>query len=78
MNLANQIPNHFVKRFESVEKALFVEFAHGIVGVAHGDGNFFEFQFVNVNFADDFAVIFIAIGSGVDDFGGVAGISPET
>ena len=72
------VPDDAAEGLYAVNEVLFVEFAHGVCGVADLDGDFAVFQFVEVDFADDFAVVFVAVGAGIDEFDGVARVGAET
>ena len=56
----------------AVCKALFVEFPHGVFGVANFDRDLFVGKFVAFYFSDDFAVVFVAIRPCVDSVYGAA------
>jgi hypothetical protein len=60
-----------VEGLDSVPESLFLYFPHGVFGITDFDGDFPVFEFVEVNLPDDFAVVFVSVGSGIDDFGGV-------
>ena len=75
--LVNHFPQHLIKRFYSVKEALLLKLAHGILRVADLNGDFLEFKLVDINFPDNFAVIFVTVVTGVDYFRGFSGISAK-
>lgn len=76
--LGEESPDDAPEGFESVDEALAFDLPHRVYSVAHLNWDFLESESMEMNLADDFALVVIAIRSGVDEFGSLARIDPET
>ncbi len=76
--LGYEIPYDFVECFEAVDKSLLLHLIHRVFSIANFDWDLYVFEFIEIYFSNNFTVVFIAVGFGVDKFGSMSGIGTKT